>query len=66
MLLNLILNLIMIPLYGIVGSAIATLITYTISVFLLGIFRDTKKQFHLMIKAVLLVDLVKIVIKNKS
>jgi len=57
MLFNVILNLIFIPLYGIVGSAVATLISYSISVFFIGIFPSTRNQLKLLLKSVLLYQL---------
>ena len=63
MLLNVILNLILIPLYGIVGSAIATLVSYTISVFFIGVFSSTRTQLKLLLKAVIFYQLFGNIIK---
>ncbi len=59
MILNVILNIILIPLYGIIGSAVATLISYTIATFSIGLFRKSRQQFLMMIKALLFIDLLK-------
>lgn len=59
MIANVILNLILIPTYGIIGSAVATLISYTIAVFSIGFFKESRKQFLMLIKALLFIDLIK-------
>ena len=64
MIANVILNIILIPIYGIIGSAIATLISYTIAVFSIGLFKQSRKQFVMLIKALLFIDLIKY-FKNK-
>lgn len=52
---NVILNLILIPKYGGVGAAIATLISYSVtSFFILGIFKETRPMFIIFIKSVIL------------
>lgn len=69
MFLNVIFNLILIPSYGILGAAIATLISYTLSVFLIGLFPNVAHQFILMVKAVTLINLfnyVKDYLKKRS
>lgn len=43
MVVNVILNLIWIPKYGLVGSAYATLISYSIGPLTLLLFKDTRK-----------------------
>jgi len=51
MLLNVALNLILIPLDGIIGSAIATLISYTIVTFILSFHNQFILQFKMMVKS---------------
>lgn len=54
MLSNVILNLIMIPIFGVIGSALATLIAQSISVlFAPAIFKKTRLSFIMMIKSLL-------------
>lgn len=57
MVLNIVLNFILIPIYGLIGSAVATLISYTISVLFIGFFPTTRKQFILAIKSIVLIQL---------
>ena len=64
LILNIILNLILIPSYGIVGSAYATLISYTFTVFSIGFLKITRKHFKMMLKSVLLITLVQHIINN--
>jgi O-antigen/teichoic acid export membrane protein len=59
MITNVILNIILIPLYGIIGSAVATLISYSIAVFSIALFKQSRKQFFMMTKALLFLDLLK-------
>jgi len=59
MIINVILNFILIPLYGITGAAVATLISYSVAVFSIGFFPKTMNQFFMMIKAVIFLDLFK-------
>jgi len=61
---NVMLNIVFIPQYGIVGSAYATLLSYTLVIFSLGFFTQTRNQFRMLLKAILFFDLIKI-IKNK-
>jgi len=51
MVLNVILNFILIPTYGIIGSAIATLISYTIVTFILFYHKHFAFQFKMMMKS---------------
>lgn len=60
MVINVFLNLILIPKYGIVGSAFATLISYTVATFSIFSDKRTRKQSLMMIKAIIFVDLLKI------
>lgn len=48
---NVLLNLILIPKYGITGSAWATLIAYSIATFSIVIFRKSRRQILLMFKS---------------
>lgn len=59
MIANVILNLILIPIYGIEGAAFATLISYTISVFAIYFDLNSRPQFYMMIKAIFLINLIK-------
>lgn len=52
MILNVALNLILIPLYGIIGSAVATLISYTIVTFILSFHNQFILQFKMMLRSV--------------
>ncbi len=60
MIINVILNLILIPIYGITGSAVATLISYSAATFSIIVGKETRAQSLMMIKAVLFFDLFKI------
>ncbi|MFC1680706.1 flippase [Pseudomonadota bacterium] len=53
---NLLLNLILIPAFGLVGAAIATLISYVCAVFMLQLFRKPRYQVTLMIRSLLLIS----------
>jgi len=55
MVVNVILNLILIPYYGIVGSAIATLISYTIATFSIFTSKKTTQQVKMMLKSLFLI-----------
>ncbi len=57
MVLNVILNLILIPKYGIIGSAYATLISYGVATILTGLTRRTSYQLKMMGKSILLINL---------
>lgn len=51
MVLNVILNFIFIPLYGIIGSAVATLLSYTISTFSIITTKEGRFQTRMMLKS---------------
>lgn len=51
-LVNIILNIILIPKIGIVGAAIATLISYTVATFGVFIFKQTREQGVLMLRSI--------------
>ena len=57
MIFNIILNFILIPKIGIVGAAIATLVSYTLATFSVGISKDTYPQLKMMIKSVFFITL---------
>lgn len=58
MIVNVILNIILIPIYGIIGSAVATLISYSLATFSIGLFKKSRKQFLMMIKSIFLINLI--------
>ena len=64
MIVNVILNLILIPKMGIVGSALATLISYTMATFAIGFLGKTGKQLIMMLRSVFLIDLIVLAIKQ--
>ncbi len=66
MIVNVILNLLFIPILGIIGSALATLISYTIATFSLGFKGKTGRQFLMMLKAILFINLYKYLINYLS
>ena len=57
MVINVILNIILIPLYGIVGSAFATLVSYTIATFSIITSKRAYGQVKMMAKAIFLITL---------
>ncbi len=59
MIINIILNLILIPIYGIIGSAVATLISYSIATFSIGFSRKTYSQLIMMSKSIFLITFFK-------
>lgn len=63
MIFNVILNIILIPKYGIVGAAVATLISYSVVLFSIILFPKTRKQFFMMMKSLLFINLVNQVLK---
>ena len=58
MIINVILNFILIPVYGIIGAAVATLISYSLATFSIVFFKKTNKQFIMMLKSVLLITFI--------
>jgi O-antigen/teichoic acid export membrane protein len=63
---NVMLNIILIPLYGIKGAAIATIISYTISVLLSDLFfKNMNQLFWMKIKALLLLSTFQYFLKEK-
>ncbi|HYK75914.1 MAG TPA: flippase [Daejeonella sp.] len=61
---NIILNIILIPLYGGVGAAIATLIAYFVSTFSVFLFSKTREQGVLMLKSLFLISLLQKIYKR--
>ena len=52
--LNVILNLILIPIYGIIGAALATLISYTFSnIIVLYFFKSTRPMFYMTLNSII-------------
>lgn len=61
MIVNVILNIIFIPKYGIIGSAVATLISYTLSTFSIVFYKKTTRQFTMMLKSVFLINIITLI-----
>lgn len=59
MVVNVILNLILIPAWGITGSAFATLVSYSLATFSIGIGKKTYHQLVMMLKSIFLINLFK-------
>lgn len=57
MILNVVLNLFLIPRNGIIGSAIATLISYTLVTFLLAFHKPFAYQFKMMLNSLFMISL---------
>jgi O-antigen/teichoic acid export membrane protein len=66
MIANVLLNLWLIPIYGITGSAVATLISYSVATFSIGLSRKTGYQFIMMFKSIFLINLFKIIFNYGS
>lgn len=49
---NIVLNLIFIPKYGINGAAVSTVFSYGVSVFSIGIFKNCRRLFYMMLLSV--------------
>jgi len=64
MIINVILNFILIPVYGIAGAAVATLISYTVAVYSIFLFPRTRRQFIMMVKSLFFIDFIKQIIKS--
>jgi O-antigen/teichoic acid export membrane protein len=58
MIVNVILNVIFIPKYGIIGSAVATLLSYTLATFSIVFYKNTSLQFVMMMKSIFLINLI--------
>ncbi|HOJ16969.1 MAG TPA: flippase [Ignavibacteriaceae bacterium] len=61
MIVNVILNIILIPLFGIVGSAYATLISSVFATFSIATNKKTFSQIPLMLKSIIFIDLFKFI-----
>ena len=57
MITNILLNFVLIPLYGINGAAIATLISYFLSTFFIAIFKESRAQSIMMFRSLFLVNI---------
>lgn len=57
LIINVFLNLILIPIYGIVGSALATLISYTLSTISIGFSKNTSHQIIMFAKSLIFLNL---------
>ena len=64
MIINVILNLVLIPKYGIIGAAYATLISYSVAVFSIILFPKTGKQFIMMMKSIFLITLIQYLLEK--
>ncbi|QQS35235.1 MAG: flippase [Ignavibacteriales bacterium] len=64
MVVNVILNLVLIPVYGIVGSAIATLVSYSMATFSIAFSASTREQLYMMIKSIFFVNIIKLLRRN--
>jgi O-antigen/teichoic acid export membrane protein len=64
MILNVVLNIIFIPLYGIIGSAVATLVSYSVVVFVPSFHGEYKFQLKMMLGSLFLISMVGY-LKNK-
>ncbi|WP_297837146.1 flippase [Ignavibacterium sp.] len=56
MIVNVIMNWFLIPLYGINGAAIATLVSYSVAVFSIYFDKKSRHQFFMMFKSVLMIN----------
>jgi len=64
MIINVILNIFLIPIYGINGSAAATLISYTLSVFAIGLFKNTRQQLKFMLYSLFGINILKLILRE--
>ncbi len=63
MVVNVLLNIYLIPRYGINGAAFATLVSYNLAAFSIFISSKTRNQFFMMLKSIFLINIVKESIK---
>ena len=61
---NVALNFALIPVIGILGSALATLFSYTLSVLSISLNKKTSNQFGMMLKAIFMVNILKFAYKK--
>jgi O-antigen/teichoic acid export membrane protein len=66
MIVNVFLNFLLIPVYGIIGSAIATLISYTIVTFILSFHKNFIVQFKMMLRSIFGISLISYLFGNKA
>lgn len=64
MIINVIMNFFLIPIYGINGAAVATLVSYSVSVFSIYFDRKSRLQFFMMLRSVLLINVFKYLKKS--
>ena len=64
MIINVILNIFLIPVYGINGAAVATLISYSLSVLAIGFFKNTRQQLRFMFYSVLGINILKFILRE--
>lgn len=57
MIVNIIMNWFLIPIYGINGAAIATLISYSLSTFSIGFSKSCSNQLWMMVKSILFINI---------
>lgn len=56
---NVVLNFLFIPKYGIVGSAVATFISFFIAVFSVGLFKESRKDFIMILDSFNIIRIIK-------
>jgi O-antigen/teichoic acid export membrane protein len=64
MIINVILNIFLIPVYGINGAALATLVSYALSVFAIGFFKNTRLQLRFMLNAIFGINILKLILRE--
>ncbi|MBU1874757.1 polysaccharide biosynthesis C-terminal domain-containing protein, partial [bacterium] len=57
MVLNIVLNIILIPRMGVIGAAVATVVSYSCATFFIVFIPKTQKQISMMIKSILFINL---------
>ena len=66
MVINVLLNFIFIPIYGIVGSAIATLVSYTTVTFVLSFHKNFSSQFKMILRSVFGISLISYLFRKRA
>ncbi len=66
MIINVILNFILIPVYGIIGAAVATLVSYTAVTFVLSFHGKFFMQFKMMLKSIFGISLIRYLTKKSG
>lgn len=64
MITNILLNFLLIPLYGINGAAWATFVSYFLSTFFIGLFRESRAQTVMMFRSVFLINIISFIFKK--